>query len=179
MKSYRFAPTLLAMYGVTGWLWVAGVHAAEVIPDKLTPALASEAALAAIDACQAKGLPVSATVVDHHGRLHVLQRGESASLDSLATSQQRALRTSKFALSNYAERVDGGVLLRVDKAVIGAIGVGGASSIKQDEHCAQLGASRFLERRLAFGRGMNGTRGITVTSGWGDWLVGMRLFYRG
>ncbi|MBB5020571.1 uncharacterized protein GlcG (DUF336 family) [Chitinivorax tropicus] len=174
MQIRRMAVALpfLWMVSVPGLMAVA--HAGGQ-PAQMTASLASDAALAAIEACSAKGMAVSAAVVDAQGQLHILHRGGSASLESLATSQKRAQAVSKHAQGQYGERAVGGALLRVDKTVVGAIGVGGATSAVHDEACAVVGANRALEKHVA---SQHSTRAVTFSYGLGDWLMGMKLFYR-
>lgn len=122
--------------------------------------LAAKAAQVAVDACAAKGFNVGVSVVDTGGALKAflakdgtsprgVQSSTNKALTALAfgdsTSQlgeraksEKVLADSLAANSNFNARA-GGVLLKANGEVIGAIGVGGARGSENDEACALAG----------------------------------------
>jgi uncharacterized protein GlcG (DUF336 family) len=125
---------------------------------------AHEAVATAVSACKAKGFDVTATVVNSEGQLVAVLRGDGAAPHTLDSSRQKAYtaasfspivkvdRTSKIAerlLSNQTSSqlaflpnvllVGGGISIRSNEQVIGAIGVGGAPGGDLDEVCADVG----------------------------------------
>jgi uncharacterized protein GlcG (DUF336 family)/rhodanese-related sulfurtransferase len=124
--------------------------------------VASQAARAALDACAAKGFNVGVSVVDSGGALKVLLAKDGTSPRGVQSSTNKAITALalKDATSHLGERAKseptlastvaanpnfnvraGGVLLKVNDEVIGAIGVGGARGSENDEACALAGIS--------------------------------------
>lgn len=129
---------------------------------------ANEAVAAAVSACKAKGFDVTATVVNSEGLLVAALRGEGAAPHTLDSSRQKAYTAASFApivsidrTSKIGERllsnqmsaqlaflpnvllVGGGIAIRVNDQVIGAIGVGGAPGGDLDEACAEAGLQQL------------------------------------
>jgi len=139
------------------------------VPAARGPALdlAVEAALEAIKTCTAIEQKVAVSVVDSAGVLKVLlasdgaaprgvQSGNNKAVTALAfktaTSQiAEQVKTDKeladkiAANPNYAARA-GGVLIKVNDEIIGAIGVGGARGSEKDEACALAGLQKVQAR---------------------------------
>jgi uncharacterized protein GlcG (DUF336 family) len=130
-------------------------------------ALALEAARTAIDACLARGFPVSASVVDSAGVLKVLLAADGAAPRGVQSSTHKAVTaiTFKAPTSQLGERTKtdksfadtvaadpsynvraGAVLLVVKGEIIGAIGVGGARPSEIDEACATAGFAQIGDR---------------------------------
>lgn len=118
----------------------------------------------AVEACRGKGYHVTATVVNAEGLVVSILRDDGATPHTLDSSRQKAYtavtlapivnldKTSEIAariLSNPASSqlanvpnillLGGGVAIRSNGKVIGAIGVGGAPGGNLDEACAAAG----------------------------------------
>jgi len=131
--------------------------------------LASQAAQVAVDACAAKGFNVGVSVVDSAGVLKVLVAKDGTSPRGVQSSTNKAVTALTFSDStghlgelsksdkalasrlstnpNFNSRA-GGVLLKANNEVIGAIGVGGARGSENDEACALAGI-QAIQTRLA------------------------------
>ena len=132
--------------------------------------LASLAAKTALDVCATKGFNVGVSVIDSGGVLKALLVKDGTSSRGVQSSTNKALTALAFkdATSHIAERTKsdtnlasavaanpnfnvraGGVLLRVNGDVIGAIGVGGARGSENDEACALAGIDAIQPRLTA------------------------------
>ena len=118
--------------------------------------LASQIATHSVAACAANGYAVTATVVDRAGQVRAQLRADNAGPHTLAASQHKAFtatsaRNTTLAMMEAAQKnpgaanlvhidgfllLGGGVPVRVDKEVIGAVGIGGAPGGHLDEQCA-------------------------------------------
>lgn len=127
---------------------------------QLSLASAIQAADVSISSCRKKGHQVAATVVDSHGQVQVVLRDTHASLISLEFSQKKAYTAANFKkntaqLAHLADTAigrsegvlmsAGGVLIKVDDIIYGAVGVSGSSSGKSDNDCANAGAEALVE----------------------------------
>jgi uncharacterized protein GlcG (DUF336 family) len=133
-------------------------------------ALALQAARAALDTCTAKGFNVGVSVVDSGGVLKVLLAKDGTSPRGVQSSTNKAVTALTFqdATSRLGQRVRsdkeladkvaananfnvraGGVLLKVNNEVIGAIGVGGARGSEHDEACALAGLETIKGNAIA------------------------------
>jgi uncharacterized protein GlcG (DUF336 family) len=159
-----FAPTALPLHS-----------AAQVAQSgyALPLALAVDAATAAIDACQAKGWPVSAFVVDTSGVVKVHLKGDHSTIHTKDSAFRKAYtvvtmgpifgfdRTSVFtetisknpagansALFNLPDviAVAGGVAIKRGNEIVAGLGVGGAPGGDRDEACAQEGVAKIAAR---------------------------------
>lgn len=131
--------------------------------------LALQAARTALDACTAKGFNVGVSVIDSGGVLKVLLANDGTSARGVQSSTNKALTalTFKDATSRLGELAQadkelagkvaanssfnvraGGVLLKANDEIIGAIGVGGARGSENDEACAVAGI-QAIQNRLA------------------------------
>jgi len=127
-------------------------------------ALAIEAARAALDSCIAQDQKGGVSVVDSAGGLRVLLAADGTSVRGVQSSTAKAQTAIAFktATSDLFERVKtdkdladkiaaepkyngrpGGILLKVNGEIIGAIGVGGA---RTDEACALAGLQKVQDR---------------------------------
>lgn len=132
----------------------------------LSLALANVAAAVAIEACQARGWLVSATVVDRVGQIKAVQRADGAGPHTIDSSRRKAytaasLRVNTSDLVQIVQKnpaaaglvqidglliLGGGMPIRAGGEVIGAIGVGGAPGGHLDDQCAQAALDKVQER---------------------------------
>ena len=129
--------------------------------------LAAEAARAAIDSCTAREQKVAVSVIDSAGVLKALLAADGASARGVQSSTNKAGTALAFKAATsqlgetaktdkeLAEKIAanpaynsraGGVLIRVNNEVIGAIGVGGARGSENDEACAVAGLLKVQDR---------------------------------
>jgi uncharacterized protein GlcG (DUF336 family) len=133
--------------------------------------LAMEAASAAVEACAAKGWPVSVSVVDAAGNVKLQAKGDHSTIHTKDSSYRKAytmvtmgplfgfdrlgawvetLKTNPYA-SAYATLpnlflLPGAVAVRIKGEMVAAIGVGGAPGGEKDEACAAAGLARIKDR---------------------------------
>ena len=129
--------------------------------------LALEAAKVAVETCTARDQKIGVTVVDSAGIQKVLLATDGASSRGVASSTNKALTALNFkaatsqlgeqsktdktladaiaANTNFNSRA-GGVLIKVNGEIIGAIGVGGARGSEVDEACAVAGLEKVQSR---------------------------------
>jgi uncharacterized protein GlcG (DUF336 family) len=133
-------------------------------------ALAVEAATTAIDACKAKGWPVSAFVVDTSGVVKVHLKGDHSTIHTKDSAFRKAYTVVTMGpifgfdrTSAYAETVSknpagasselfslpdiialpGGVAIKRGNEIVAGLGVGGAPGGDRDEACAQEGVAKI------------------------------------
>jgi uncharacterized protein GlcG (DUF336 family) len=136
-------------------------------------ALAMEAAATAVEACEAKGWPVSAFVVDTSGVIKVHLKGDHSTIHTKDSAFRKAYtvvtmgpifgfdRTSAYAetISKNPEgassalfslpdiiALPGAVAIKRGKEIVAGLGVGGAPGGNRDEACAQEGVSKIAAR---------------------------------
>ncbi|NHB93384.1 GlcG/HbpS family heme-binding protein [Photorhabdus cinerea] len=122
----------------------------------ITLEVANKLAAEAIQSCKSNNYHVTVSVVDKSGVLKAVQRMDKAGLHTVEASKMKAYtalstqRTSedvmKTAQSNLGAQylgdipgfllLAGGVPVKSDDEVIGAIGIGGAPSGSLDQQCA-------------------------------------------
>lgn len=129
----------------------------------LSVALAEEAALAAMQKCQADGFRVSVVVLDRGGTFKAGLRNDGAGLHTFDTAWKKAFTSASIRIptTTFVQRVQtnpglgsivgvialgGGLPISVGNEVIGAIGVGGAPSGEADEVCAKAGIDKIADR---------------------------------
>jgi len=118
---------------------------------------------AALDKCHADGYRVSLTILDSSGLIKVQLRGDGTGPHTLEHSRRKAYtaltfkRTSAETAKAWAASTTpvpviegtvgaaGGVPIRIDNEVIGAIGVSGAPGGEKDEACANAGIAKLLD----------------------------------
>lgn len=130
----------------------------------VTLELANKLLNATLAACHAQGLTGVAAVVDRGGNLVALQRDDNVGPHNTLAAQRKAFtslstKTSSRELSERARNnpeaenlntldelllLGGGVPLKVDGQVIGAIGVAGAGGAAIDEGCALEAIAKVL-----------------------------------
>ena len=151
------------------------LHAAQDLPRERTLplALASKAAVAAVEQCGGDGYRVSAAVVDRAGVVRALLRADGAGSHTTDSSRKKAYTAASLrrpttemaeliakvpaiqALRDMNEDIlilGGGLPIEYDGDVVGAIGVGGAPGGHLDDACAQaglnaIGAARKIPER--------------------------------
>lgn len=129
----------------------------------LSVALAEEAAVAAMQKCQADGFRVSVVVLDRGGTFKAAVRNDGAGLHTFDTAWKKAYTSASIRIptTTFVQRVQtnpglasiagvialgGGLPISVGNEVIGAIGVGGAPSGEADEVCAKAGIDKIADR---------------------------------
>lgn len=125
--------------------------------------LAVELAGATIERCRRDGYRVSVTVVDRAGQIKVIMREDGTGPHTIETSRKKAYTALTFRVSTvqFGENVvlnpgllqiddvitlGGGLPIRSQNEVIGAVGVGGAPGGNLDEACARAGIERIQGR---------------------------------
>jgi uncharacterized protein GlcG (DUF336 family) len=131
----------------------------------LSLALATQIAVAAVEACKAAGYAVSVHVLGREGQLIVAMRNENAGLATFENSMKKAYTSRTFRRSSgeFAEGVKGnpnagalwltnivaaqGALpIKVGEDVVGAIGISGAPGGEKDEACAKTAIDKFADQ---------------------------------
>jgi uncharacterized protein GlcG (DUF336 family) len=138
---------------------------AQLISHKdLSLGMATQIAVAAVEACKANGYAVSAHVLGREGQVIVAMRNENAGLATFENSMKKAYTARTFARSSgeFAAGVKGnpnagalfltnitpaqGALpIKVGNDTIGAIGVSGAPGGEKDEVCAKAGIDKVAD----------------------------------
>jgi uncharacterized protein GlcG (DUF336 family) len=138
-----------------------GTHAIKV----LTPETALKAAQATLAKCRAGGFQVTVAVVDRMGVVQVLLRDRFAGPHTPDLARAKAytaasFRTNTTALAEATQAgrpqsgirnqpgvaaVGGGVMIEGGGALLGAIGVSGAPSGREDDACAEAGIAAIRE----------------------------------
>ncbi|WP_029935812.1 GlcG/HbpS family heme-binding protein [Thiomicrospira pelophila] len=122
---------------------------------RLTSEVATKIAVGAVKACEAKGIPVTATVVDRNGIVQTIIRDTMAPPVSISISQKKAYTSVMFnakgsQLTSQAEGalptlgeglafMAGSVTISAGGRLYGAVGVSGAPGGDIDEECAVAG----------------------------------------
>lgn len=142
--------------------------AADLPVEKRLPlSLATEAAQAALAACEAKGFRISVAVTDQSGLVRALLRDDKAGPHTLDSSVKKAYTATSLGLStgvltkivvehpeaaglrDMNEKVlimQGGLPITAGADVIGGIGVGGTPGGDTDEACARAGLDKIKDR---------------------------------
>lgn len=131
-----------------------------VLVNQLSLASAIQAAQVSISTCRKNGYQVSASVVDAYGQVQVVLRDTSASVISVELSKKKAATAANFR-KNTTQLADlsdtavgrsegvlmsaGGVLIKLDETIYGAIGVSGSFGGATDDTCAAAGAEVIME----------------------------------
>ncbi len=169
---------MMTRFPATGFVAIAivlaaGAASAAPLPTvkQLPLSVATEAALAAVAACQSSGYLVTATVVDASGLVKVVAKGDGAPPHTLDSSRGKAYAAVSLG-PNFRESttsaivakvgnnpafgplvhlpnvflVAGGVVIRSGDEVVGAIGVGGSPGGDKDEVCAQAAVAKIADQ---------------------------------
>ncbi|UBB18062.1 GlcG/HbpS family heme-binding protein [Comamonas odontotermitis] len=127
--------------------------------------LASQIAAQTVAACTASGYAVTATVVDRAGGVRAVQRADNAGPHTVEASRAKAFtsvsaKAPSLAIMENAQKnpaaanlkdipgfllLGGGVPVKVDSEVIGAVGVAGAPGGHLDDQCAQTALSKVAD----------------------------------
>ena len=165
------APLLQPIRLAAGALLVAiplGAHADGVLTThRLSAEFAGEAARAAVESCAKQGYAETAVVVDADGVPQAVLRGDRAGAHTLNSANDKAYTAASFKADTTAlvERsktapgfialftqlphlilLGGGVVIKLDNEVIGAIGASGAPGGDLDEACARAGLESIRDR---------------------------------
>lgn len=135
------------------------------IEKNLSLELASQIAAQSVAACTANGYAVTATVVDRAGGVRAVQRADNAGPHTVEASRAKAFTSASakapsLAIMENAQKnpgaanlkdipgfllLGGGVPVKVDNEVIGAVGVAGAPGGHLDDQCAQAALSKVAD----------------------------------
>lgn len=161
MKKQIFASVLSAVFFVPSPIFSAAQNL--VTQKSLSTDGALSIAHAALDQCHADGYHVSLTILDASGLVKVQLRGDGTGPHTLEHSRRKAYtaltfkRTSAETAKAWAASTTpvpviegtvgaaGGVPIRIDNEVIGAIGVSGAPGGEKDEACANAGIAKLQD----------------------------------
>ena len=143
-------------------LGVASQANAQLLTHKdISLAMATQMAVAAVEACKANGYNVSAHVLGREGQVIVALRNEGAGLATWENSMKKAYTARTFGRSSgdFANGVKGnpnagalwltnivaaqGALpIKIGNDTIGSIGISGAPGGDKDEACAKAGIDK-------------------------------------
>lgn len=163
MKSFCLAPALVAVFIFT----FAHADAPSFIAaPALSLDVATRVASATLSACDKKGYPVSVAVVDTAGQLRAFLRADHSSVHTKDASVGKAYTAVTFGPIFNLDRsselaakfrgnvngaafasipgvlvLPGGVLIKRNDEVIGAVGVSGSPDGGVDESCALAGVA--------------------------------------
>jgi uncharacterized protein GlcG (DUF336 family) len=150
MPRFSLAALLCAL------TFASAANAAVLKESNISTADAQKLAAATVAACQAKGYNVSASVVDRAGLLKAFARADNAGPHTIEASGTKAFTAASakvptLTIMENAQKnpgaanltdipgfllLGGGVPVKADEAVIGAIGVAGAPGGHLDAQCA-------------------------------------------
>jgi uncharacterized protein GlcG (DUF336 family) len=137
-----------------------------VSAKRLSASLAAELAMAAVKACAQKNYHVGVVVLDYSGVQQAALRGDGAAPQNVLNANDKAYTAASFGMDT-AELVErsktgpvssafakvphlllntGGVVIKVNDEVIGAIGVSGAPGGDNDAVCAKAALERIKDR---------------------------------
>jgi uncharacterized protein GlcG (DUF336 family) len=163
MKS-RFSSFIIAI--AAGVPLAHGALADMLTTHRIPAALALEAVEEAVAACAKQGYAETAVVVDADGVRQAVLRGDRAGRHTLDSAFEKAYTAASFKTDTSAlvERAKtapigpllaklpnavlagGGLVIKVDEEVVGAIGAGGAPGGDLDDACARAGLDRIRDR---------------------------------
>jgi len=168
MKTLKHGVMTLAIAGLmtSSFAAVASDNSAKTISvTQISSQSAFELAKEAVQQCEQKGYKVTATVVDVTGNVIAQLRSDNAGRHTLESSRQKAFTAAsmKQPTANLMKLIAdkpflqplkdmddnllllaGGIPLTVDKAIVGAIGVGGAPGGHLDVQCAEAAIAKVL-----------------------------------
>jgi uncharacterized protein GlcG (DUF336 family) len=158
-----FQTTLLAAAAA---ITASAVSAQTLATHRIPAALAVEAANAAVESCASGGYKETVAVVDADGATIAEIRGDGAGIHSLDSAHDKAytavtFKSDTMALSDRAKSdgpiamlaklphvlfFPGGVVIKLNDEVIGAIGAAGAPGGNLDDGCAKAGVDKIRDR---------------------------------
>ncbi len=142
------------------------VLAQTLVTHRIPAALATEAASEAVASCAKGGYTETAVVVDADGATIAAVRGDGAGIHTLDSAHDKAYTSVTFkndtmVLADRAKTdgpiaplaklphilfFPGGVAIKLDNEVIGAIGAAGAPGGNLDDGCAKAGLDKIRDR---------------------------------
>ena len=134
--------------------------------NRLSAALANEAVAAAVDACAKQNQAATGVILDVSGVQQAMLRGDGAGIHTVETADHKAYTAVTFKVDTIelVERAktgtvssaivkvprlllaQGGVVIKADQVVIGAIGISGARGNNIDTQCARVGIEKIKDR---------------------------------
>ena len=163
--TFRTFPRILALAAVAA-IGTAAVpaRAADVLPThRLSAAVATDIAVAAIAACEKMTYAITATVVDYDGVVQALIRGDGAGIHTVQTAQDKAFtavtygRPGSATGKSYTDSPsgvilkephlipgDGGLPIKIGNEVVGALGISGSPG--KDEVCGNAALDQVRAR---------------------------------
>jgi uncharacterized protein GlcG (DUF336 family) len=148
-------------------LWFMQAATAETLTTHRIPAaLAAEAVGEAVAACSRQGYAETVVLVDADGLRQAVLRGDRAGAHTLDSAFEKAYTAASFksdtsALVERAKTVPiapllaklpnlllfgGGLVIKIDDEVVGAIGAAGAPGADLDDNCARAGLDKIRDR---------------------------------
>src|SRR5579863_1898812 len=140
------------------------IFSQEVILQKaISLDLAQAIAMAALEDCRSHNYHPAIVVIDASGALKVVLRDDGSGPQNTDTARRKAFTALAFR-GTSSEQVKiwetqkipnigpdrvalaGGVAIKSGNDVIGAIGIGGATSSEKDEACAQAGIAKYSDK---------------------------------
>jgi uncharacterized protein GlcG (DUF336 family) len=156
------------LLAVCTWLLPAAAYADGLLPTHRIPAqLASQAVAEAVAKCAEQGYSETAVLVDADGVRQAVLRGDRAGSHTLDSAFAKAYTAATFkadtsALVDRAKTAPGfanlftqlphlilfggGVVIKLNDEVIGAIGAAGAPGGNLDEACARAGIDKIRDQ---------------------------------
>ena len=149
-----------------GTMLASAASAQTLATHRIPAALAAEAASEAVASCAKGGYTETVVVVDADGATIAAIRGDGAGIHTLDSAHDKAYTSAslKFDTLALAERAKGdggiaplaklphllffggGVVIKLDNEVIGAIGAAGAPGGNLDDGCAKAGLEKVRDR---------------------------------
>lgn len=145
--------------------FVPSAFAADVLTThRISAALANEAVGAAVASCAKQGYSETVVLLDSDGVRQAELRGDGAGIHTLDSANDKAytsltFKTDTGALLDRAQQIgtltsrlphlllfQGGVVIKIDNEVVGAIGASGAPGGPLDEACARAGLDAIRDR---------------------------------
>ncbi len=165
----RIAPPLLPIVVALGcWSWTFPAFADDLLTThRLSAELASVAVSEVVASCARQGYNETAVLVDADGVRQAVLRGDRAGSHTLDSANDKAYTAASFksdtsALVERAKSVPGfaalftqlphlilfggGIVIKLDDQVIGAIGASGAPGAALDDACARAGLDKIRDR---------------------------------
>jgi len=140
-----------------------GASAQLIARRDLSYSMALSIATGALEACKARGFPVSVVVVDRGGDTMVALRDDEAGPHTMENARRKAYTARTFKMTTQAFidemktrpvrreqttlpgviAINGGVPIRVGKDVIGGVGLSGSPGV--DEECVNAGIAKVQQ----------------------------------
>jgi uncharacterized protein GlcG (DUF336 family) len=164
VRRLSFSATAIAA-AAAACVFAASANAALIMHKDLSFSLAKTIAEEAIAACEAKGYPTSAVVVDRDGETMVAMHYDGAGISTLETARRKAYTAVAYkqTTAEYAKKLEdpnsvahqqvtlpsiiaipGGVPIKVGDEIIGAVGVSGSPGV--DEDCVNAALDKVKDQ---------------------------------